>query len=227
MTRSREGRTHETCENLVQYFIGRLVLNKGHHDLNDLDFAESFNHALNGYPKKGEARDVSNDWTPEEVTALLAELMTREKADFPALRRERSHIPINEWRAIDSAIVIAMGVEGIEGREERRRRMSVHAEYIKEVERVRNMRRKAAVVTTRKPKGAVVLRLGSDRRPKAPKRVAWTMDIPVRLNAGVKMRTKGKIRCLKKRLEENFADTGNTPLMPVEVAVRPPNLDHT
>lgn len=178
MSRSKEGRTLETCEPLAAYFVERMIINKKHLELDDLVFTESFNHALNGYPRNDKERDTSNDWTPEEVIVLLSQLMQRDNVNFQALRAKRSRIPKNEWAAVDSAITIVLGGERIEARQQRRKSLHDHAEYIREIEALRISMKTPPSPQMRKSV-PIVLRVSPETRARTPKKKKekWTMNL--------------------------------------------------
>ena len=155
--RSKTGRSLKNCSKLAKYLMEQFVLCERHYQWDDLVFAELFNRHSNGTPQRGDPRNPAYEFTPEETMSLLAAVMLREKANFTSIYRERRHIPREERLAVDSAVAIALRIESIEAREERRKDMRLRAEIDELTRRTARLaiRKRIAIPKKRKP---VVLR---------------------------------------------------------------------
>ena len=131
-TRTRPGRTLDTCTNLVYYFIHRAIDINHHYDYHDVVITERFNWWQNGTARSKGPRDTTQNWTAEEVIVLLIEALQRKKVDLAAIREERGALTVGYWLAVDSAASLALGLDTLQEREDRRVLMRNYAAFVEQ-----------------------------------------------------------------------------------------------
>ena len=126
LPRRRASRALFTSAQLARHFMGRFVLGGFHFHWDDLVFTEQFNRYRSGKLRDA-GRHTTHQYTREETTALLVEVMRRERFNFATIREARKHVPQDKWKAIDSAVSVVFGCETVEEREERRKAMGLRS----------------------------------------------------------------------------------------------------
>lgn len=194
-TRSQAGRTLDTCINLVSYFINRAIDINQHYVLDDVALTEKFNWWQNSTARSKALRDTSRDWTADEVIVLLVEVLQRGKVDLAVIRGERGAPGVGYWRAVDSAASLALGLDTLREREDRRVAMRNYAEFVEQERRgeaiMREDMRARRPMPYRRPP-PLVLRPPPGRRAKNGQEKRWKMEV-TRGPAGV-VKSKGKPR---------------------------------
>lgn len=181
-TRSRVGRSLDTCTNLAYYFINRAMDRSQRYTLDNVAFTKTFNWWKNSTAREKGPRDTSRDWSAEEVIALLVEALQRGKVDLVAIRDERGALGVGDWGAVDSAASLALGLDTFQEREDRRVAMRDYAALVEKEQR-REAVIKEEIRARRPPPGT---------RAKSGGKSVWDM-VPTFRPVGV-IKLKGKPR---------------------------------
>lgn len=120
ITRSQAGCTLDACTGPAHYMINRAIEINRHCRFDDVAFTEDFNLWRNGTARNKGPRDTSRDWTADKVIVLLIEALQRGEVDLAAIRNERGALTVKGWWAVDSAASLALGLDTLQERENRR-----------------------------------------------------------------------------------------------------------
>lgn len=196
-TRSQAGRTLDTCVRSALYIIDRAIDINYHYNHDDVAFTEWFNLYQNATAEGKGPRDTTRDWTAEEVIVLLIEALQREKVDLAAVREKRGARTVRRWRAVDSAASIALGLDILQGREDRRALMRHYAavaeqERREDAVRQEESRARRPMPYRRPPPSVFILPRGTraKNRRKNEGKGGWKMEVTLRPAGVVKSKEK-------------------------------------